>query len=178
MNQRAIACTIALVGTRHRLQPKTCSRERGVTRWRQEGNPAAGMSGARCGPAYALAPGGEVPARIAAPSLIRVRDLPAIRGVIVLILLLGVVLGSCASSEADPRDTRPGPEPCDVQPVSIKAGAQWEPILDRTTPAGRPTLPDTTVVWHCGPPPDTRPTVIAVHAPSLSAHGPRSPPRG
>jgi len=100
------------------------------------------------------------------------------RGVVILILLLGVVLGSCAGSDGNLPDTKPGPDPCDIQPVSIKAGAEREPGLDRTDPAVTPGFPDTTVVWHCGPPPDTRPTVIAVSSPSLSPHGPRAPPRG
>ena len=114
----------------------------------------------------------------AGATVFRQRRAPTMRGVVILILLLGVVLGSCAGSDGNLPDTKPGPDPCDVQPVSIKAGAERAPGLDRTVPAVTPGFPDTTVVWHCGPPPDTRPTVIAVSSPSLSPHGPRAPPRG
>ena len=107
-----------------------------------------------------------------------VRGHPHMRGIVVLILLLGVVLGSCAVSDGHLLDTKPVPDPCDIQPVSIKAGAQHEPSLERAVLAVTPRLPDTTVVWHCGPPPDTRPTVVAVNSPSLSPHGPLAPPRG
>lgn len=100
------------------------------------------------------------------------------RGVVVLILILGVVLGSCVGSDGHPPDTGPGPERCDVQPVSIKNGAEREPSLDRTVTVVTPGLPDTTVVWHCGPPPDTRPTVVAVSSPLLCPHDPRARPRG
>ena len=98
--------------------------------------------------------------------------------VVFLTLLLGILLGSGSGSDGHPPDTRPGPDGCDVQPVSLKAGAEREPGLDRTVPAVTPGFPDTTVVWHCGPPPDTRPTVVAVNSPSLRPHGPRARPRG
>ena len=124
-------------------------------------------------------PGGDVPARhVTVPCHRHVRGLLTMRGVVVLILLLGVVLGSCASSDGHPRDPRPGPDGCDIQSVSIKPGAEREPSLDRTIPAVTPGLSDTTIVWHCGPPPGTPPPVVAVNSTWLCPHGPRAPPRG
>lgn len=92
--------------------------------------------------------------------------------------VLAVVLGSCIGVDAHQPDVGAGPKPCDVTPVTMKAGVERDPGLDRTVPAVTPGFSEATVVWHCGPPPDTRPTVIAVDSPSLSPQGPRAPPRG
>ncbi len=99
------------------------------------------------------------------------------RGAVVLILLLDVLLGSCAGADGHPPDPA-GPERCDTQLVSIEGGGEREPDFDRTVPAAPPGHSDTTVVWHCGPPPDAAPPIVAVNSSSLSPHGPRAPPRG
>lgn len=106
-----------------------------------------------------------------------VRGLLTPRGVVVLLLHLSIVLGSCAGLDAHPPDTGDDQERCDVQPIGIKAGVERQSSVDRAVPVVTPALPDTTVVWHCGTP-DTSSPVLTVDSLSILRHAPRAPPRG
>jgi hypothetical protein len=91
--------------------------------------------------------------------------------------VLAVALGSCIGIDAHPVNSGAQADPCDIEPVSINAGAERVPSPDRTLPASLPSIPDTTLVMHCGTP-DGPPTLIAVVALSVRPHAPRAPPRG
>lgn len=74
--------------------------------------------------------------------------------------VLVVALGSCVGVDAHSADGGAQTDPCDIEPVSIKAGGERVPAPERMAPALTPSIPDTTVVMHCETP-DAPPTVIA-----------------
>jgi hypothetical protein len=92
-------------------------------------------------------------------------------------LVLLVALGSCAGADAHPRDDGSLTDPCDVETVSINAGPERMPSAERNAPALTPSVPDTTIVWHCGTP-DEPPTVVALAALFFQRDASRAPPRG
>lgn len=99
------------------------------------------------------------------------------RGLLFIGLVLLVALGSCLDTDAQLGDHRSLAGPCDVEPISINAGAERTPPPERTPPALTPSLPDGTIVWHCGTP-DELPTVVALAAPFFRPDVSRAPPRG
>jgi hypothetical protein len=100
-----------------------------------------------------------------------------LRSVVFVGLVLLVALGSCVGADAHPPDDSSLTDPCDVDTVSINAGAERMPSAERTAPGLTPSLPDTTIVWHCGTP-DEPPTVVALAALFLRPYASRAPPRG
>jgi hypothetical protein len=100
------------------------------------------------------------------------------RVLLVAFALLAATLGWCIGVDAHHLDLGAQPAPCEVGPVSIKPGAERIPSAERTVPVLMPSVHDTTVVWHCGPPDAPLPPVIAVAALSVRPYVPRAPPRG
>lgn len=91
--------------------------------------------------------------------------------------MLAVALGSCVRLDAHPANGGAPTDPCEIEPVSIKAGAERMASAERMAPGLMPSIPDATVTMHCGTP-DAPTPVIAVAAVSLSSHAPRAPPLG
>ena len=91
--------------------------------------------------------------------------------------MLAVALGSCAGVDAHPANGGAQTDPCDVEPVSIKSGADRIVSPERTVPGLMPSIPDAAVTMHCGTP-DAPTPVIALAAVSVSPHAPRAPPLG
>ena len=96
---------------------------------------------------------------------------------IVAVAVLAIALGSCVGIDAHQANGGAQTDPCDVEPVSIKAGVERLASPERMAPGLMPSIPDATVTMHCGTP-DAPTPVIAVAAISVSPHAPRAPPLG
>ncbi len=100
------------------------------------------------------------------------------RGLLLMsLIVLVVVLGSCLGVDAHQPDVDTEPEPCELTIVSVKAGTEHIPSPERTSPVLTLAMPNATIVWHCGTP-DEPPPVIADGARSVRPYAQRAPPRG
>ena len=100
------------------------------------------------------------------------------RGSLLMVLtVFAIVLGSCVGIEAHEPDRGVEPEPCDITIVRVNAGAERGPSLEHSSPVLTPSIPDVTIVWHCGTP-DEPPPLIADAARFVHPYAQRAPPRG
>lgn len=91
--------------------------------------------------------------------------------------VLAVLLASCVGVDAHEPGGGVEPEPCEVTIVSVNAGAERVPSPVRSSPVLTSSIPDVTIVWHCGTP-DEPPPIIADATLSVRPYTPRAPPRG